>query len=102
MKIDFRNIKVYKDLKKTDFELVNLQESVANTIYGTGQGVAAASMCTRVYESKDGIVEFNDNEVAILREIIDKSSFAFIIMAIHDIIDAGGNVPEENTNEKNN
>ena len=55
---------------------------VAETIYGIGRGAAAQSMCTRTYDSKDGIVEFSEKEVPILREIIDNSNnFAFVIMA---------------------
>ena len=95
MLINFKEIKVYKDLAKKNPVVMNIQNAIADVIYKQGAGAAGASMCTRIYESKTGIVEFSDSEVELFKNIIDNSNlFTFIVMSLHDIIKNGGNVKD--------
>ena len=68
-KIDFRQFPVYQGIAKQERLACDISESLANAIYSTVPGVAAHVLAEKIY--KDGIVDANPGEVAILRKVTE-------------------------------
>lgn len=65
VKINFKEITVYKDIAKTKVAVVNIQEGVANDLYEKGQGIGFHALALKIYNA-DGEIELDDKEYGLL------------------------------------
>lgn len=65
VKIDFTQVKVYKDITRTESEVIDAKVKVADDLYKNGQGIAFHALALKIYNSK-GEEEYTDEEYRIL------------------------------------
>lgn len=65
VKINFKEIKIYKDIAKTKVAVVDIQEDVANDLYEKGQGIGFHALALKIYNA-DGEIELDDKEYGLL------------------------------------
>ena len=65
VKINFKEIKIYKDIAKTKSEVVDMQDEVANAMYEKGQGIGFHALALKIYNA-NGEIELDDKEYGLL------------------------------------
>lgn len=73
MKVNFAKLEMYTSIRKDSTVLVDVKETVANTMYTSMPGIAPASLAMKIYNS-DGEVELTQEEVLILDRMMGQSS----------------------------
>ncbi len=80
-KIDFTQIRVYKDIAKTVAEVKDLREHIANELYERGQGIGFHALALKIYNSTSEI-ELDDREYKLLLSYAEQLCTPAIIDAI--------------------
>ena len=75
-KINFKKVKVYTDVQHSNFQEVDIRESLANIIYKTSEGIAGLECARKIYNSKDN-EEYSDRDMQIIRSVINKCTPQF-------------------------
>lgn len=65
VKINFKEIKIYKDIAKTKSEVVDMQDEVANAMYEKGTGIKFHALALKIYNAK-GEIELDEQEYGLL------------------------------------
>ena len=65
VKINFKEITVYKDIAKTKVEVIDMQDEVANAMYEKGQGIKFHALALKIYNAK-GEIELDEQEYGLL------------------------------------
>lgn len=65
VKINFKKIKIYKDIAKTKVEVIDIQDEVANALYEKGQGIGFHALALKIYNAQ-GEIELDDKEYSLL------------------------------------
>ena len=65
VKIDFGKLKVYREVSKTTYVVVDMRKSVAQDLYQNGQGIAFHSLALKIYNG-EGEQEFSDEEYNLI------------------------------------
>lgn len=73
MKVNFEKFEMYTSIRKDSTVLVDVKDTVANTMYTSMPGIAPASLAMKIYNS-DGEVELTQEEVLILDRMMGRSS----------------------------
>lgn len=73
MKVNFKKFEMYTSIRKDSTVLVDVKDTVANTMYTSMPGIAPASLAMKIYNS-DGEVELTQEEVLILDRMMGQSS----------------------------
>ena len=89
MEVNFKEFKVYTDLKKTKSQIVDFQDTLADFIYTYGGGFKAFRLANKIADGKEGKVELTDAEAKLILEICDNSTMlCYLLMSLHDLLEA--------------
>ena len=89
MKVNFKKVKVYADLKKTKCEVLDIQDMLAEFIYTYGGGFKGLRLANKIADGKDGEVELTDEETQMVLAVCDNNDMRYLLLtAIHDLLDA--------------
>ena len=80
VKINFKEIKVYKDIAKTKVEVVDMQDEVANAMYEKGQGIKFHALALKIYNAK-GEIELDEQEYGLLMAYAEQMGTPAVIDA---------------------
>ena len=81
MKINFEQLRVYKDIDKTRELVVNVKVQVADSIYQSGIGIAAHALALKIYNST-GDCELTDEEYQLLMSFAEHHFIPMVIDAL--------------------
>ena len=84
VKINFKEIKIYKDIAKTKVAVVDKQEEVANDLYEKGQGIGFHALALKIYNA-DGEVELDDKEYGLLMAYANQMCTPAIIDSLQSL-----------------
>ena len=88
MKVNFKKVKVYADLKKTKCEVLDIQDMLAEFIYTYGGGFKGLRLANKIADGKDGEVELAEEEVQMILSVCDNNDMRCLLLtAIHDLLD---------------
>ena len=73
MKVNLKKVKVYADLKKTNCEVLDIQDMLAEFIYTYGGGFKGLRLANKIADCKDGEVELTDEETQMILSVCDNS-----------------------------
>lgn len=79
--IDFSRLEVFADIAKTRCQVVDFRHELAESIYNMGRGIVAHALALKIYNSK-GRTEYNDEEIGIIKGIINRGGSPSLIDAI--------------------
>lgn len=83
VRIDFSNLKVFKNLARTKEQFVDIKEQVSNDLYQNGQGIAFHSLALKIYNT-NGVVELEDKEYDMLMVYAEQMCTPSIIDAFKE------------------
>lgn len=84
VKINFKEIKIYKDIAKTKVAVVDIQEEVANDLYEKGQGIGFHALALKIYNAQ-GEIELDDKEYGLLMAYANQMSTPAVIDALQSL-----------------
>ena len=84
MKINFEQLRVYKDIAKTRELVVNVKVQVADSIYQNGIGIAAHALAFKIYNST-GDCELTDDEYQLLMSFAERHFIPMVIDALKNV-----------------
>ena len=84
VKINFKEIKIYKDIAKTKVAVLDIQEEVANDLYEKGQGIGFHALALKIYNA-DGEVELDDKEYGLLMAYANQMCTPAVIDALQSL-----------------
>ena len=82
VKINFKEIKVYKDIAKTKSEVVDMHDEVANAMYEKGQGIGFHALALKIYNA-NGEIELDDKEYGLLMAYANQMGTPAVIDAFN-------------------
>ena len=85
-KIDFKHFKAYLDITQTDREEVDIRRTFSDMIYKNINGIVAHDVALRIYHS-DGPVEFNDEELDVIKSILYQTTPLFQDSLLANIVE---------------
>lgn len=74
--IDFKNFRMYKDIRQKETFVIDVSVNVSDLIYKNTNGIMGHDIALRIYRS-DGPVAFNDEELQFLREFAKETTPIF-------------------------
>lgn len=84
VKINFKEIKIYKDIAKTKVAVLDIQEEVANDLYEKGQGIGFHALALKIYNA-DGEIELDEKEYGLLMAYANQMCTPAIIDALQSL-----------------
>lgn len=84
VKINFKEIKIYKDIAKTKVEVIDMQDEVANTLYEKGVGIGFHALALKIYNAQ-GEIELDEKEYALLMAYANQMCTPAIIDALQSL-----------------
>ena len=90
IKIDFEHLKIYQNIAKSNFIVVDTKEQIADSIYQRGQGIAFHALALKIYNSKDGC-ELTDEEYNMLMSHVKNVCTPMVIDALSEYKKDDGN-----------
>lgn len=84
VKINFKKIKIYKDIAKTKVAVVDKQEEVANDLYEKGTGIKFHALALKIYNA-NGEIELDDKEYGLLMAYANQMCTPAIIDALQSL-----------------
>lgn len=70
MKINFESFPLYKGLGKSDVEILNVKNVLADELYTKGHGIAFHALALKIYNSV-GETEYSETEYALLMDFAE-------------------------------
>ena len=88
MKVNFKKVKVYADLKKTKSEVLDIQDMLAEFVYTYGGGFKGLRLANKIADGKDGEVELTDEESQMILAVCDNNDMRCLLLtAVHELLD---------------
>lgn len=84
VKINFKEITVYKDIAKTKVEVIDMQDEVANALYEKGQGIGFHALALKIYNA-NGEIELDDKEYGLLMAYANQMCTPAVIDALQSL-----------------
>ena len=84
VKINFKEIKIYKDIAKTKVAVLDIQEEVANDLYEKGQGIGFHALALKIYNA-DGEIELDEKEYGLLMAYANQMCTPAVIDALQSL-----------------
>lgn len=81
-KISFKEFPLKKGLSSKDHQILDVRESLADLIYTNINGIAALTLAQKIYNS-DGETEFDDNEITMLKSVVEQLCTARMIDSLN-------------------
>lgn len=82
-KIDFQNFTIPTGISKRAKQTGDARETIADLIYTRSAGIKAHHLAFKIYES-NGATEFSDEEVALIKGLVEHYCFPSIIDALNE------------------
>lgn len=99
MKLNLKNVKVFTSLDKTQYGIFDARKELSSIIYQFGTGQLGYILSKKLYEMESDEMEFEDQELQYLLDIIKKfCPIAFgeaIELQINEQINEQSNQPQE-------
>ena len=95
MKLNLEHLEVFTTLDKTQCQVVNARKQIANIIYsqGAGLGLAGQALAVKMWNGSDE-TEYTDDEVKIIKELVERTTAPCFFMAIDKAIQAASDSPK--------
>ena len=95
MKIELEHLEVFTTLDNTQCQVVNARKQIANIIYsqGAGYGLAGQALAVKMWNGSDD-TEYTDDEVKIIKELVERTTAPCFFMAIDKAIQAASDSPK--------
>ena len=95
MKIELEHLEVFTTLDNTQCQVVNARKQIANIIYsqGAGLGLAGQALAVKMWNGSDE-TEYTDDEVKIIKELVERTTAPCFFMAIDKAIQAASDSPK--------
>ncbi|MBM6759659.1 hypothetical protein [Bacteroides mediterraneensis] len=77
MKLNFKELRVFNSLSRTQHSVEDVREMFADAIYASGRGIASLELCRKIYNSI-GEEEYNEKEVDMIQAYANLGSPRFI------------------------
>lgn len=79
MKIDFKRLKMYSDITRSEESalVMDVRKQFADIIYKNGSGIECLDLALKIYRS-DGEEEYSEQEYAIMKQVASMCSPMFI------------------------
>ena len=89
MKLNLEHLEVFTTLDNTQCQVVNARKQIANIIYsqGTGYGLAGQALAVKMWNGSEE-TEYSDDEVKIIKELVERTTAPCFFMAIDKAIQA--------------
>lgn len=84
MKINFAQLEVYTDIKKTNKVCADVRQQLGELLYETGSGIKLHSLALKIYNS-EGETEYDAEEVNIIKQYIEQYCKPAFIDAISEL-----------------
>lgn len=81
MRLNFKAFVLPQDISHKRFQTLDIREAFANIVYKCGDGVAALSLATKIYES-DGETEYSPREVELMQRMAEAGGKPVLIDGI--------------------
>ena len=81
VKINFEQLRVYRDIEHKMFDDVNVKTGVANELYEKGQGIAFHALAMKIYNSQ-GDTEYTDEEYELIMNYANQMCRPSVIDAL--------------------
>ena len=87
MKVKLEHLEVFMTLDKNRCQVVNARKQIANIIYsqGAGLGLAGQALAVKMWNGNEE-TEDTDDEVRIIRELVERATAPCFIDAVNDAI----------------
>ena len=97
MKVKLEHLEVFMTLDKNQCQVVNARKQIANIIcsQGAGLGLAGQALAVKMWNGNDE-TEYTDDEVRIIRELVERTTAPCFIDAVNDAISNAVSVEDEN------
>ena len=82
MKINFAQLEVYTDIKKTNKVCTDVRQQLGELLYETGSGIKLHSLALKIYNS-EGETEYTEEEIQTLMQFVNQYCKPAIIDAIN-------------------
>lgn len=84
-------------LDKNQCQVVNARKQIANIIYsqGAGLGLAGQALAVKMWNGS-GETEYTDDEVKIIKELVERTTAPCFIYAVNDAINNAVSADKEN------
>lgn len=87
-KVNLKKVKVFTNLKKTESEVRDVQDLLAEFVYEHGGGFKALRLANKIADGKNGEVDLTDEEAQMILAIGDNSyMICWLLTAIHELLD---------------
>ena len=73
MKVNFSKFETFTSIRKDSVLVMDIKESLADTLYQRCAGIKAAALAMKIYNSSDEI-ELNDDEITIIDNVMIQST----------------------------
>ena len=83
--INFKELKIYSDFKKTHLMRIDAREAVADMLYNNANGVVAANLSLKIINS-EGDIEITDVEEKALINVVNSSCSQNIIDGVSEAL----------------
>ena len=84
-KINFSQFPLKSGISNKNQQILDVRESLADLIYNNINGIAALTLAQKIYNN-EGAVEFDDNEIKMLKEVIEQLCTARMIDSFNALI----------------
>lgn len=93
MKIDFAQLEMYTDIKKTNKICMDVRQQLGEMIYEVGSGIKAHSLAMKIYNS-DGELEYSEEELQLIKQFVDKYCKPAFIDSINNLLETNTTTAE--------
>ena len=88
MKVNLKKVKVFTNLKKTKYEVLDIQDMLAEFVYTYGGGFKGLRLANKIADGKDGEVELTDEEAQMILAVCDNNDMRCLLLtAVHELLD---------------
>lgn len=84
--INFKEFKLYVNIEKTDYIVKDIKNEFANMLYVAANGLAAHALAFKLYNSEDGVIELNDQEIQLLTQLVEQNCVPSFIDSFRDVL----------------
>ena len=84
--INFKEFPIPRDIAHSEWQNIDAREAVANIIYSNIGGIRAHDLAFKIYRS-EGDVTYDDNDIAIIKQVIEVYGMPRLIDGITKILE---------------
>lgn len=85
-KLNFKELPIRLSISSQDVITMDVKEQFANLVYTQTSGVASHALALKIFNS-DGLVELDDSESDILKDVVGKFCTPAVIDSVNDLLE---------------